>query len=63
MIGKDTRLSSYMIEPAPALGPHAAGMDVVPLGPLPTPAVAMLINSMRGDLGRDDLRLPQSLSR
>src|SRR5690606_11662423 len=51
VIAKDTRLSGYMIEPALAAGFIAVGMDVVLVGPLPTPAVAMLVKSMRADLG------------
>lgn len=51
VIGKDTRLSGYMIEPALTAGFIAAGMDVVLVGPLPTPAVAMLTRSLRADLG------------
>jgi len=51
VIGKDTRLSGYMIEPALAAGFTAVGMDVFLLGPLPTPAMAMLTRSMRADLG------------
>jgi phosphoglucosamine mutase len=51
MIGKDTRLSGYMIEPALVAGFISAGMDVTLLGPMPTPAVAMLTRSMRADLG------------
>jgi phosphoglucosamine mutase len=51
VIGKDTRLSGYMIEPALTAGFVGAGMDVTLLGPLPTPAVAMLTRSMRADLG------------
>jgi phosphoglucosamine mutase len=51
VIGKDTRLSGYMLEPALTAGFTAAGMDVVLFGPLPTPAVAMLTRSMRADLG------------
>jgi len=51
VIGKDTRLSGYMIEPALTAGFTAAGMDVFLLGPMPTPAVAMLTRSMRADLG------------
>jgi phosphoglucosamine mutase len=51
VIAKDTRLSGYMIEPALTAGFIAAGMDVVLVGPLPTPAVAMLVKSMRADLG------------
>ncbi len=51
VIGKDTRLSGYMIEPALTSGFVSMGMDVVLLGPLPTPAVAMLTRSLRADLG------------
>ena len=51
VIGKDTRLSGYMIEPALTAGFISAGMDVLLLGPLPTPAMAMLTRSMRADLG------------
>jgi len=51
IIGKDTRLSCYMLEQAMAAGFEAMGMDVILLGPLPTPAVAMLTRSLRADLG------------
>ena len=51
VIGKDTRLSGYMIENALVAGFTAAGMDVLLLGPVPTPAVAMLTRSMRADIG------------
>lgn len=51
VIAKDTRLSGYMLEPALTAGLIAAGMDVLLSGPLPTPAVAMLVRSMRADLG------------
>lgn len=51
VIGKDTRLSGYMIEPALVSGLTSMGMDVFQFGPLPTPAVAMLTRSMRADLG------------
>lgn len=51
VIGKDTRLSGYMIETALTSGFLSVGMDVMLLGPLPTPAVAMLTRSMRADLG------------
>ncbi|MEP0274760.1 MAG: phosphoglucosamine mutase, partial [Nitratireductor sp.] len=51
VIGKDTRLSGYMIENALVAGFCAAGMDVFLLGPVPTPAVAMLTRSLRADLG------------
>ena len=49
--GKDTRLSGYMIENAMVAGFTAVGMDVVQVGPMPTPAVALLARSMRADLG------------
>ena len=51
VIGKDTRLSGYMIEYALVSGFASVGMDVMILGPVPTPAVAMLTRSMRADLG------------
>ncbi|TMM52676.1 phosphoglucosamine mutase [Sulfitobacter sabulilitoris] len=51
VIGKDTRRSGYMLENALTAGFTAAGMDVFALGPLPTPAVGRLTNSMRADLG------------
>ena len=51
VIGKDTRLSGYMLEPALVAGFIGAGMDVVLVGPLPTPAIAMLTRSLRADLG------------
>src|SRR5471030_2957706 len=51
VIGKDTRLSGYMLEPALTAGFIAMGMDVVLSGPLPTPAVAMLTRSLRADIG------------
>ncbi|HEX4117546.1 MAG TPA: phosphoglucosamine mutase [Rhizomicrobium sp.] len=51
VIGKDTRLSGYMIENALVSGFTAVGMDVFQFGPLPTPAVAMLTRSLRADLG------------
>ena len=51
VIGKDTRLSSYMIEYAMVGGFTSVGMDVLLLGPVPTPAVAMLTRSMRADVG------------
>jgi phosphoglucosamine mutase len=51
VIGKDTRLSGYMIESALVSGFTAVGMDVLQFGPLPTPAVAMLTRSLRADLG------------
>ena len=51
VIGKDTRLSGYMIETALVSGFTAVGMDVFQLGPMPTPAVAMLTRSLRADLG------------
>jgi phosphoglucosamine mutase len=51
VIGKDTRLSGYMIENAMVSGFLSVGMDVFQLGPMPTPAVAMLTRSLRCDLG------------
>ena len=51
VIGKDTRLSGYMMESAMVAGFTSVGMDVVLLGPMPTPAVAMLTRSMCADLG------------
>lgn len=51
VIGKDTRLSGYMMENALVAGFTSVGMDVVQFGPIPTPAVAMLTSAMRADLG------------
>ncbi|MBI1197860.1 MAG: phosphoglucosamine mutase [Phenylobacterium sp.] len=51
VIGKDTRLSGYMIEPALVAGFTSVGMDVRIFGPLPTPGVAMMTRSLRADLG------------
>jgi phosphoglucosamine mutase len=51
VIGKDTRLSGYMMETAMISGFTSVGMDVVMVGPVPTPAVALLTRSMRADLG------------
>lgn len=51
VIGKDTRLSGYMLEPALTAGFVSMGMDVVLVGPMPTPAIAMLTRSLRADLG------------
>jgi phosphoglucosamine mutase len=51
VIGKDTRLSGYLLEPALAAGFISMGMDVIMCGPMPTPAVAMLTLSLRADLG------------
>jgi len=51
VIGKDTRLSGYMIENALVAGFTSIGMEVLLLGPMPTPAVAMLTRAMRADLG------------
>lgn len=51
VIGKDTRRSGYMLENAMVAGFTAAGMDVFLLGPIPTPAVAMLCRSLRADIG------------
>ena len=51
VIGKDTRLSGYMLEQAMASGFVAMGMDVIFTGPIPTPAVARLTNTLRADIG------------
>lgn len=51
VIGKDTRLSGYMLEPALTSGFISMGMDVILVGPMPTPAIAMLTRSLRADLG------------
>ena len=51
VIGKDTRLSGYMLEPALTAGFVSAGMSVMLVGPMPTPAVAFLTRSLRADLG------------
>lgn len=51
VIGKDTRLSGYMLEQAMASGFVAMGMEVIFTGPLPTPAIAMLTRSLRADVG------------
>lgn len=51
VIGKDTRLSGYMIENALTAGLTSTGMNVLLLGPVPTPAVGLLTTSMRADLG------------
>lgn len=51
VIGKDTRLSGYMIEPALTAGLTSMGIDVFLLGPIPTPAVSMLTRSLRADVG------------
>jgi len=51
VIGKDTRLSGYMLEPALTAGFTSMGMDVILVGPLPTPAIAMLTPSLRADVG------------
>jgi phosphoglucosamine mutase len=51
VIGKDTRLSGYMLEPALTAGFVSMGMDVILVGPMPTPAVALLTRSLRADLG------------
>ena len=51
VIGKDTRLSGYMLEPALTAGFIGMGMDVIMVGPMPTPAIAMLTRSLRADLG------------
>ena len=51
VVGKDTRLSGYLLEPALTSGFIAVGIDVLLVGPLPTPSVAMLTKSLRADLG------------
>ena len=51
IIGKDTRLSGYLFEPALTAGFISVGMDVILIGPMPTPAVAMLTRALRADLG------------
>ncbi len=51
IIGKDTRLSGYMLENALSAGFTSVGMDVIFVGPMPTPAIAMLVKSMRADIG------------
>ncbi len=51
LIGKDTRLSGYMLEQALTAGFTSVGMDVVQVGPMPTPAIALLTREMRADLG------------
>src|SRR5579871_2389539 len=51
VIGKDTRLSGYMLENAMVAGFTSVGMDVILLGPLPTPAVALLTRELRADVG------------
>ena len=51
VIGKDTRLSGYVVEPALTSGLAAVGMDVFLVGPVPTPAVSMLTRSIRADIG------------
>ncbi len=51
VIGKDTRLSGYMMESALIAGFTSVGMDVITLGPMPTPGVAMLTREMRADMG------------
>lgn len=51
VIGKDTRLSGYMLEPALTAGLTAMGMDVMLVGPLPTPAVSMLTKALKADVG------------
>src|SRR5262249_36763896 len=51
VIGKDTRLSGYMLEPALTAGFVSVGMDVILVGPIPTPGIAMLTSSLRFELG------------
>ena len=63
MIGKDTRLSGYMFESALEAGFVAAGVDVLLLGPLPTPGIAHLTQRGRCRSRRRDQRVPQSVFR
>jgi phosphoglucosamine mutase len=63
LIGKDTRISGYMLESALESGFNSAGVDVVLLGPVPTPAVAYLTRAQRASAGRGDQRQPQRLPR
>ena len=63
VIGKDTRLSGYMIEPALVAGFTSVGMDVKLFGPLPTPRRRDDDAFLAGGSGRDDFRQPQQLSR
>ena len=59
LIGKDTRISGYMLESALEAGLSAAGVDVLLTGPMPTPAVAYLTRALRAAGGDRDLRLAQ----
>ena len=59
LISKDTRLSGYLYEPLLTAGFISMGMDVVLVGPLPTPALPMLIRSLRGGYGSDDYSFSQ----
>ncbi len=61
VIGKDTRLSGYMLEQALAAGICSMGVDVMLVGPLPTPGIAYITPSMRADAGRRHQRLAQPL--
>ncbi len=61
VIGKDTRLSGYMLENALASGIMSLGVDVLLIGPLPTPGVAYITRSLRADAGHRALRVAQSL--
>ena len=61
VIGKDTRLSGYLLEPALTAGFISVGMDVILVGPMPTPGVAMLTRSLRARSWGHDLGLAQSL--
>ena len=63
MIGKDTRISGYMLESALESGFNSAGVDVILLGPLPTPGVAYLTRALRAEPGCGHQRKPQRLSR
>lgn len=63
LIGKDTRVSGYMLEAALQAGFSSAGVDIVLCGPIPTPAVAYLTRRPSPRRGRGDLREPQSVRR
>ena len=63
LIGKDTRLSGYMVEQALSSGLNSMGVGVQLTGPLPTPGIGFLARNMRVDAGRDHLGLAQSVLR
>jgi phosphoglucosamine mutase len=62
VLGKDTRLSGYMLENALVAGITSLGVDVLVIGPLPTPGVAYITRSLRADAGIVPFRFAQSLS-